>query len=609
MCGIAGFLTFSEKTVQLSVLKKMTDSLAHRGPNGEGHWISENTKIGFGHRRLSILDLSHSSDQPMHYLDRYIMVFNGEIYNYTELKTNLEAQGHKFRTTGDTEILIAMYATYKEQCLSFLDGMFAFAIYDKKEQIVFCARDRFGEKPFFFSYLKNDSFVFASELKALWAAGIPKKYNNKMVFNYLADGYLDDPKESSATFYNNCYKLAHAHYLIIDLKTSNISISKYYEIKKTSLDISLKEASEKLRELFYVSVSRRLRSDVPVGSSLSGGLDSSWVVKTIEDISKNFHQKSQNTFSAIFPGFEKNEEKYIQLLLKPTDIISHFIIPEAEGFYSEFEKLCYHQDEPFGSASIYVQYKVMQLAKEKGITVLLDGQGADEILAGYHHYFPIFLNELAKTDKNLFESERTLLGYKKNSLFIEKYLTTSLKREIKKLVLRKNQWSEKIFNKEFFENNLPYTFVKPQEALDQLNEALEHSTMQKGLQTLLRYADRNSMAHSREVRLPFLNHDLVDFVFSLPAQFKIKEGFSKYAMRLAAHSIPDEIRWRRDKIGFEPPQAEWLKNKYFSEKVNDIKAKLVQEKILNKAILNKKINTPAAHDKSLDWRILSLNNF
>jgi asparagine synthase (glutamine-hydrolysing) len=304
MCGISGVIRFDGQPIEHRVLQQMTDIIAHRGPDGDGHWLNHEKNVGLGHRRLSIIDLSHEADQPMHYLDRYSIVFNGEIYNYIELKDILVKQGFSFKTQSDTEVLMALYHRDKEECLQYLDGMFAFVIYDALEKTVFCAKDRFGEKPFFYSYLPGKYFYFGSEMKCLWATEVQKEINDSMMFNYLNFALIENVNDLSETFYNNCTRLEHAHYLKIHLPTEKITIKKYFVILPHTYrhGISIDKAKEQFKELFYTSVQRRLRSDVPVGSSLSGGLDSSLVVCTIDELKKGTNQK-QLTFSAIFPGF------------------------------------------------------------------------------------------------------------------------------------------------------------------------------------------------------------------------------------------------------------------------------------------------------------------
>lgn len=593
MCGIAGIISRDPNAVTVDRLRKMTDIIQHRGPDGEGQWISNNGNVGLGHRRLSIIDLSHNGDQPMHYLSRYTIVFNGEIYNYVELKITLLKQGYKFRTESDTEVLMALYDRDKEDCLTLLDGMFAFVIYDKNLNEIFAARDRFGEKPFFYSYEEGNHFLFGSEMKCLWAAGINKEINFSMMFNYLSYGEVENQKNHAETFYKNCTRLPHSHYLKLSVDTCHLTIKKYYDIDFKTIDhsISETEAQEKFRELFYSSVNRRLRSDVTVGSSLSGGLDSSLVVCVIDELKKGTTQK-QETFSAVFPGFIKDERKYIDYVLNKINVSPHFITPDDGKLIDELDNLFYYQEEPFGSASIYVQYCVMRLAKENNVTVLLDGQGADEYLAGYYDYYTTFFNELRSNDRKKYRIE--LVNYKQlhkenhinremNSL--KNYVRYAMPGVIKPARDFFNYYQQKrspFFSPDFYEQNRKNSSA-PEYDSKTLNEALYRSIFEGGLQTLLRYADRNSMAQSREVRLPFLNNELVEFVFSLPTHFKIQDGWTKWIMRSAFKNVlPEEIAWRKNKIGYEPPQKSWMENSIVKEKIQESKRKLYQQNVISK---------------------------
>ena len=621
MCGIAGIISKDTSLVTQAGLKKMTDVINHRGPDGEGQWISSNGEVGLGHRRLSIIDLSHEADQPMHYMGRYSIVFNGEIYNYIELKEELLKQGYTFKTVSDTEVLMALFDRDKENCLKLLDGMFSFVLYDAQENTVFCARDRFGEKPFFYSYEKGKHFYYGSEMKCLWAGGIPKVVNDKMMFNYLAYGFLENPSNLSETFYNKCTRLPHSHYIKLNLHNLELTIHKYYDIdwKTTNSSITEDQAKETFNELFYTSSKRRLRSDVAVGSSLSGGLDSSLVVCVIDELKKGTTQK-QNTFSAVFPGFKKDERKYMDMVIAKTNVEPHFVTPTDEGMIASIDKLAYHQEEPFGSASIYVQYCVMQLAKEHGVTVLLDGQGADEILAGYHPYYSHYFQEIKKANPALYSKEMQAYNAMHTGSEINESVISGWKNIIKSLFpdsatsLRKyyqqyNQIKNPLFDKEFYHAHFKDSFHRNYE-FESLNQSLYSSTMKQGLQELLRYADRNSMAHSREVRLPFLNHDLVDFLFTLPSHFKIKDGWTKWIMRASTSSIlPETICWRKDKIGYEPPQKNWMENPILKEKIMQGKTDLVNKRILSKGQLNKQVVAEDANvSLSNSWRILMADN-
>lgn len=598
MCGIAGVVSVNTGDVTINRIKQMTDSIEHRGPDGEGQWISENGRVGLGHRRLSIIDLSIEANQPMFYLDRYTIVFNGEIYNYIELKETLVKQGYQFRTASDTEVLMALYHRDKEQCLQLLDGMFAFAIYDKTEQTLFCARDRFGEKPFHYHFEPGKSFTFGSEMKELWAAGIPKVINQSMLYNYIGSGYLQNDKDLSETFFTNIKRLEHAHYLLLNVHTLTLAIHQYWGVQEHHYsDISFEKASERFHELFLTSIKRRLRSDVPVGSSLSGGLDSSAVVCAIDALNKGKHIH-QKTFSAQFPGYKKDESYFQQLVIDQTQADAYFTTPDADVMLKELDKVIWHQEEPFTSASILVQYEVFKLAKQQNVTVLLDGQGADEILAGYHYYYQFFFLELEK-NKPVFQQQwdEYLKLHSNNTLngLFQKDIKYHLRNSFpfafdalkKGRDLMANHKGD--FSKDFYSEVRGSKF-NPSGNFKSLNRVLKQTTTEGPLQELLRYADRNSMAHSREVRLPFLSHELVEFLFTLPATFKMNNGWTKYIMRESLNQImPKEITWRVDKIGYEPPQKQWMETEEVTEIIHESRKLLVSKNIMDKKILDQPI--------------------
>ncbi|MBC7902387.1 MAG: asparagine synthase (glutamine-hydrolyzing) [Gemmatimonadaceae bacterium] len=607
MCGIAGIISLNRKLVSADRLKKMTDSIAHRGPDGQAHWVSEEGNAGFGHRRLCIIDLREIAAQPMSYLGRYTIIHNGEIYNYLELRESLIKDGYSFRTESDTEVILASYAKHGASCVSGFDGMFAFAIWDEQEQLLFVARDRLGEKPFYF-YKDEKQLIFASEMKALWAAGVEKQVNERMLFNYLTLGYTQNPGNAGETYYNNIYKLPARFIMTYDLKTDFLQRSAYWDIdlKKEQFQGNDEEAISEFHRLFTESVSRRLRSDVPLGTSLSGGLDSSSI--TAELVRKGQKEKTKS-FSATFPGFQKDESAFISKIISRHKIENNITSPNADEFINDFEKLCYHQEEPFQSASIYAQYRVYELAKQNGVTVLLDGQGADEIMAGYHKYFPRYWQELLRTDKKKFKLE---LQYARNNGVTEAWnwknrLAASF--PINASLFRQNSNSRKQernpdINKGFIRQFGDSYYEIP--AMDQLNSTLYYNTFLNGLEELLRYADRNSMAHAREVRLPFLSHELVTFLFSLPSHFKIRNGYTKWILRKAMENeLPAEIAWRKDKTGFEPPQKLWFSHPGIHAQLNASKEKLVDSGVLNPSVMDKKNQPLDAHAAdNYDWRYL-----
>jgi asparagine synthase (glutamine-hydrolysing) len=611
MCGIAGIVSRNTALVQQQKLQSMATALQHRGPDGEGFWMDGKNNVGFAHRRLAIIDLSSTGAQPMHYKGRYSIVYNGEIYNYIELRNELKKLGHHFSTQSDTEVILAAYAEYGNECVQHLDGMFAFAIWDDEYQELFAARDRFGEKPFYY-FFDGEQLVFASEMKALWAAGIGKETNNTMLLNYLTLGFVSNPANAEETFYTNIQKLPAASSLIYAIDDSDIIVSQYWDLDKEAISdmVDEQQIQQHFHELFHQSVKRRLRSDVAVGTSLSGGLDSSSIIAAVSKGQTNNPQL--NSFSAIFPGFEKDESEHIAAINRKFNLQGHSITPTAEGLVHDFEKLVHHQEEPLQSASIYAQYKVYELARQHGITVLLDGQGADEVLGGYTKYYHWYWQELiAKGRFGLLKKERKAangFGINVNWDF-KNYLAAYMpSRAAKKLEqnLYKQQAANADIKQEFlWQNADKETLHKP--IVGKLNDILYFNTMQFGLEELLRYADRNSMAHSREVRLPFLNHELVQFIFSLPSSCKIKNGFTKWILRSSMEKqLPESIIWRKDKIGFEPPQHQWMQHRSVRDMMHESRKKLVQNGILQPSILNKPLTATTAHAAdNFDWRYLS----
>lgn len=587
MCGIAGIFNLDGRRVEKSQLQIMSDSIYHRGPDGDGFWINSDVEVGFGHRRLSILDLSSAGEQPMHYRNQYTITFNGEIYNYLEVKERLISEGHKFVSDTDTEVLLTLYSDKGERCLEYLDGMFAFAIWDNKEQKLFCARDRFGEKPFYYHYVPGKSFMFASEMKALMVAGVEKRIERHMLFNYLAYDVIEDPFDKQKTFFEDIHKLEAAHYISIN-KKSGLTKKRYWkqpDLLNINYNISFEDANQKFKHLFETSVKRRLRSDVAVGSSLSGGLDSSSIVCTIAKFISSSSQGIQ-TFSARFHDKNLDEGGFIEKVIAKTNATPHYTWPEADQMVKDIDSLFYHQEEPFTTASIFAQWEVMKLAKKHKVIVLLDGQGADEILAGYNHYMQPFLSDLYRNNKAAFREQVK----KYDEMFHRKYpITFRFKAEayipefLRTIGKMRRLFTVPEYLKYFHPDFISQykTRVPPFKRFNTLNEALGFATFDYGLEKLLRFSDRNAMAHSREVRLPFLNHELVEFVFSLPPSFKIHNGWRKRILRTSMEDIlPKEIAWRIGKIGYEAPQKDWMQHPVLLERVRNAKKKLVKENIV-----------------------------
>jgi len=622
MCGIAGIIQAGRGQYMREHIQRMTDSLAHRGPECDGFWESREGQALFGHRRLAIIDLSDEARQPMAFhsvqssgslLHRYSLVFNGAIYNYIELRDELKKKGYSFKTNSDTEVLLAAYDHYGDECVERFEGMFAFGIWDEEEKEFFAARDRFGEKPLFYHF-DGKHLIFGSEMKSIWAVGIERKPNLQMFFNFLTIGYADNPGRPEETFYQNISRLPPASRLFFDPVSLELEIEKYWELDPSiqSKSINDDEATHRFDELFTASVKRRLRSDVAIGTSLSGGIDSSSVLAKVSSLNSS---KPISSFTAIFPGFENDESKFAAEVAHTFGSNHNTIEISVDDLVDDWRTFLYHQEEPFGSASAYAQYKVFEAAKQQGVTVLLDGQGADETLAGYSKYYKWYWQELFQKRKLLGSNEVKAardLGMDENFGF--RNIVAALFPDIASVLLERQYLVNALGHVD-----LTRDFVKLQsrEAYYttptnfNLNGALYFNTCVHGLQELLRYADRNSMAHSREVRLPFLDHNLVEFEFLLPSRYKIRKGWTKWILRKTMdNALPKEITWRAKKVGFEPPQEEWMQNVKLQELIRDAKQKLVNEKILKPEVLTRPVAAHAAHAKNSDeWRYLTAAAF
>ena len=595
MCGIFGILNIDRAAVDVERLHLATTAIRHRGPDDEGYLLvdtragrtrscagpdtdyrlslpelsqhgSEHFDLAFGFRRLSILDLSPAGHQPMGSSDGKLwIVFNGEIYNYRELRDELAAR-HTFTTSSDTEVILAAYREWGESCVERFNGMFALAIWDSASRKLFVARDRFGEKPLHYVHVPQRLFAFASEMKSLWAAGLAgREIHEETLALFTQHGQVEAGEQ---TMYAGIMRLPQAHCLTISVD-GRLQKRRYWDIDpRQRIDgWNDQRYAERFRDLFTSSVNLRLRADVPVGSSLSGGLDSSTVVSVMNRLLPE--HAVQKTFSARFDDPSRDEGKWMDLVTRNNRVERHDVWPTAERFFAELNDLFWHQEEPFTSASVYAQWSVMRLAKQNGVTVLLDGQGADEMLAGYHSYF----NEITDDLLNSFDV-RGYLQWRRDCLAMHGFVPGSFVRVLKqktpaplKRLLKKGmEWSRALPQVEPVQPVYPREFGKT----SSLRKLLWWNTTRVGLVELLRYADRNSMAHSREVRLPFLDHHLVEFVFQVPERLLLKNGWTKWIVREAFRGIvPKEISDRVDKLGYMPPQQQWLGNRSWQELMMD----------------------------------------
>ena len=602
MCGISGFIDPSlSREEGRVILNKTLDIQHHRGPDAQGEYVQP--PVYLGHNRLAILDLSKQGAQPMH--DAHLsLVFNGEIYNYVEIKKQLEKEGYNFNSETDTEVILKSYQKWGVECVQRFRGMWAFALWDANEQVLFCSRDRFGIKPFYYLHFGNQ-FYFASEIKALKVSPI---FSSELNLNQIARStQLGWSTYRYATHFARVMQLEASYNLIF--KDGHIELSKYYNLEpKVHSFKSFEERKEALAAHFQESIKQHMRADVEVGSCLSGGIDSSSIVSTVQNL---FPNTTFKTFTVFYEGKSAVDERPFvrKVLEKYPDVQNFEISPKGDEISDAYEKSTYYHDIPLSGSSYISQYFVMQLASIHKMKVLLDGQGADEYFAGYPHSYQRFLaDKLRKLD---------LLGYfKEHYLHIQNQgygFKKSLDLHAKTLlhlVRDKNQ----LYELEFYHYH-PFPYKKDFGKMfhletpykGKLDNFLYNLLTTTFLPTLLHYEDRNSSAFSIEARVPFLDHKLVELVMSYPNEDKINKGYTKYILRQAlADVLPKDIAERRDKKGFVTPgEVLWLRNelKWLLDlplKLDFVNAKMYQSEIKRfKAGDN-------SHAKWL-WGMVSLN--
>jgi asparagine synthase (glutamine-hydrolysing) len=577
VCGIVGVVQLGEHVDRGSVVRAR-DLLAYRGPDGCGLWEARigDARVTFGHRRLSIIDLSSAGAQPMLLSEngvarpaaavddpcRFALTYNGEIYNYLELRDELRSLGHRFSSDSDTEVLLAAYAQWGTACLERLNGMFAFAIWDHARRRLFCARDRFGEKPLHFVCdQRSRVFAFASEMKTLMAMGLASPtFDERALFRYFAYG---EQAGVPQTIWRDVRRLLAAHAMEVHVEGEALKVRafRYWDVHPDEpIQEHEGEALRQFRDLFRSSVTLRLRADVPLGTSLSGGLDSTSVLCQIKELGA---QAGQKAFTARMNNSVFDESGIVARLLADVGIPGHAVAPTGSSFLEHADRLFFHQEEPFPSTSMFASYLVHRLARQHGVTVLLDGQGADEYLAGYAHYPALVLSTLARRGRfRTWWRERRALRRRTGVDPVPIRAATmlwiaSLTRSPRMLVIDHLRDISHVSPdmRETFGGEGPRTLPIGASAL---KTRLYADLMLGHLQELLRYTDRNSMAHSREVRLPFLDHRLVEFCLRLPDRFLYRDGESKWILRKSLRGlVPNAILDRRDKIGFTTPWSEW----------------------------------------------------
>jgi asparagine synthase (glutamine-hydrolysing) len=562
MCGIAGYCNLESGNENL--LKAMNAAQAHRGPDGDGYYVDG--PVGLAQLRLAIIDREHGV-QPLYNKDRsLVIVYNGEVYNYLELRKELEAEGYEFATQSDTEVVLQAYAAWGTAAFDRLNGMFALAIHDKKADKLVLARDHFGIKPLYMARPAKDQLLFASEIKPLLETGlIEKKPNERAIYRYLRFRIHED---SSETFFEGVTKLMPGE--VLEITKDGEKLSSYTTLKANLKRLAEEnrpydaEATAEYKKRLFESVKARLQSEVPVGTSFSGGLDSSTVVAVINQLMQEDKASTksvgtrQNTFSAIFPGSQNDEEKYVDSLLEKVGntVTAHKIKPDADAFVKDLEDFIRTQEEPLISTGPYAQYKVMQEATNH-VTVLLDGQGADETMAGYIPYYFVYLKQLkARGEWGKLIGE-LLSG---SDIFLRFARVNLRERILRKTPVRVGQLINRDFSKKFADEKFTVT-------PDNLKLRLIEDTFSNSLPSLLRYEDKNTMRFSLEGRVPFLDKDVLKFLFALDDESIIKGGWNKRILRDATEGLlPPMINRRRNKIGFTTPEHEWfmrLKNRFY----------------------------------------------
>ncbi len=600
MCGIFGVLNFEEVNVKYDSLQAAVNIIRHRGPDDEGYALFNTYKktyeekygdtsalkkgthinsqssgifnLALGFRRLSILDLSVNGHQPFFDNENNIcIIFNGEIYNYIEIREELISKGYKFHTGTDTEVIMNSYIEWGEDCLAKFNGMWGMALYDIRKNVLFVTRDRFGVKPVYY-YKDEKRFVFASELKAILEyfrtdSSFRKETNEEILYDYLIQSFADHTEN---TFIKNIKHLPPSHY--IKIQNSEFTLHKYFsiEINKEMGKYNEKKFNQlsiEFSELIHDSVKLRLRSDVAIGTCLSGGLDSSTIVSIINKFltgDKNVNRQQigdrQKTFSAVYDDASIDERTHIEEILKNTNCDSHFVFPDKKDlnrndFVSDVDDFIYQLDEPIMSTSPFAMYNVMRLARQNNVTVLLDGQGGDETLGGYEIYFGFQYANLMNEGSYVQLASELMKNFRKGieiSARGFKYVRNLKNKNLKNPV-------SGYYNRSFLENTTGVKITGSRSKAN-LNERLYEDLIHNIIPLLLRYEDRNAMKFSIESRTPFLDYRLVKLLFETEGIYKIHNGWSKWILRNSMkNTVPEKILWRRDKKGFPTPERKWMK--------------------------------------------------
>lgn len=571
MCGLFASVGFAPDQRHIDVVR-------HRGPDGDGWRVfdSQSGPVALGHRRLAIIDLDERAAQPMASGDqRYWLVFNGEIYNFIELREELIRKGVKFRTTSDSEVLLEGYAFWGEAVLDHLRGMFGFVIYDAARQTLFAARDRFGIKPLYY-HVSPHGVAFSSEIKQLVdLRGFSRKIDLARMHDYLSTGITD---HCEGTMFSDAQQLRGGECVTIDLRTDwrgrALPIRRYYHLPRQSLPkMSEGEAASRFFELFEDAVRTHLRADVKTGTCLSGGLDSSSIAVMIDRLAGGSGDPL-NTVTACFEDKSVDERAFAEAVVAVTRSEPHYVYPRAQGIIEIIEKMTWHQDEPFYNTTQYPQWCVFEETRRQSIKVMLDGQGADELLAGYHYdAFRLHAGAMLRRG-NITGLARQFSERKQwhGMGYLQQFLAIPNRPHAPQWLRRKRGETAVIPGEAWLDSPLMAPFADEPDTtsallardgvgrITDIGNLCVADLLSKSLPRLLRYEDRNSMAHSVEARLPFLDHPLVEFAIGLWDQHKVVGGDTKRVLRSAmAGHLPAKVAQRRDKLGFATPQEKWFR--------------------------------------------------
>jgi len=594
MCGIAGIWNLNDNALSIKDLEQFTDSMKHRGPDGSGYELYKNNTLGLGHRRLSILDLSAAGKQPFHYLDRYAITFNGEVYNFLEIKNDLIVKGYSFKTDTDTEVILVAYHEYGKECLYKFNGMFAFAIWDKKEEQLFMARDRYGVKPLHYLYVPQQVFAFASETIAFKnLQGYIRSFDKDNLTIAVKDpGYVE---AAGKTIFKNIYQLLPGHTITI-AGDKKLNIARWWNTAEHLVkpDSDYNKQTQEFKELFFDACKLRMRSDVSIASALSGGLDSSSVYCTLQHFKNTSSSLQrvpgewQKAFVATFPGTSVDERKYAEEVIEFTKGKAVYITPDYNNLVNDIVSTTKLFDAIIANPVIAISdiYKAM---RKNGIVVSLDGHGADEYAFGYTHYVTeAFYKAVSEKNKTkaleyagmletlspIYSKEKLMQSF--NSTSITKRIANRLKYILNASADKDVQASKKSFFTTDVQTSALNNYTNP---FSGISKSLFDDFHYYSLPINLRDFDRAAMQHSIEIRMPFMDYRLVNFMFSLPEESKLGNGFTKRIIRDAMKDImPENIRTRKLKIGIASPITEWtngpmkefIQDTVHSKKLTDI---------------------------------------